>query len=1750
MAEQVLPLNSRRITAGQMRALAAGLNLPTNASREDLAQILCGKLTEEGRQPSNVQLVVGERQLKLRDEGGVFLEVDSEDANEEPTLEAEESEGTPQPPEDQTRAELVRVTAERDDLQARVISQQEEVQRQKERYAQLWRMNCEQLEEFDKTLVDKEERIRSLLEKIQQLEAGNHEPVAAVPPATTLATTPTTKMPTANLGRRGKAPPVDQFSGDQRDLTFDDWLPTLERAAQWNAWTEAELLLQLAGHLRGRAFQEWNLIRDDDRQDYSRAVKSLKERLDPGLRTLAAQDFRHTRQKESETVTDFIRRLERTFQLAYGRDPMSQETRQMLLYGQLQEGLRDEMMKSPAVSGALSYPELCLAAKSEEQRQAELKRRQQYRRAEQSKGDTHPSPGTYPSTQANGNKGSQGKRLISRPGKGPRECYTCGSTEHLAKDCHQRGSESTGRPTQRGTSGTGTKTITTQHRTGEMEKNPLDLLYSSDSDDQSARLVSVQDKGSRPKYARVTVEGESCLGIIDTGSDITIIGGDLFKKIAALARLKKRDFKQSDKSPVAYNQQPFKLHGRMDLNIMFGEKTMVTPVYIKMDAHDQLLLSEGVCRQLDIVRYHPEVDEVNDLKKEKPSVAHVRLIKSFSLRPYQSAIVPVRATGAQGTHVLEPRQLENSPLCVQESVLEFVQNGSSGVLITNPSGQTCRGKKGMDLGTITPAFIQEKKGPESVSAEASGESQATDEHLHVARVYSGNRAEVRQQRLRELFGKSLDHLPLDEKDQLISLLLERHEVFCLDDDERGETDLVQFTIDTTDCRPLRQPLRRVPFGVRQEISQQLEKMLKMGVVQPSKSPWASPVVLVRKKDGSLRFCVDYRKLNSVTKPDVFPMPRIDDMLDQLGKSKYFSTLDLASGYWQIRMDPASQEKTAFVTPQGLFEFLVMPFGLTNAPATFQRMMQKLLTGLNPVKGPDFVSVYVDDVLIFSETLEEHIRHLQLVLDKLKGAGLKLKPSKCSFVREGVDYLGHVITSNGLSPNPARIDAVQSLPAPTNIKELRQFLGLTSYYRRFIPAFARVAAPLHALTRKSASFEWTSSCQTAFDQLRSKLVAAPILAYPDFGRDFILETDASINGLGAVLSQEQEDGKAHPVAYASRALSPTEKNYGITELETLAVVWAVTHFRYYLYGHNVRIFTDHTAVKAVLGTPQPNGKHARWWSKVFGSGIKEVEIVYRPGKENANADTLSRQPYLDAPPQGIAESEVQVAMVRDGPLTGGEPLQQEPQLPEPSRLDSYAEEQRRDPNLLSIIQYLTGGNLPEDPQESRALTSKAANFTVIEGLLYRVDPKQPGLRQAVVPAHLQKGVLEEYHGGKMAGHFSGPRLFKTVVRTWWWEGLYKDAMAHAKSCPQCAFGRGTGRVQRPPLQPIPVQRPFQIWGVDILELPRTNKGNHYAIVFQDFFTKWPLVFPAPDQKSLRITRLLAEELVPMFGVPEALLSDRGANLLSHLMTDLCTMLGIHKLNTTSYHPQCNGMVERFNRTLIGMLRSHATKYGAQWDKYLSGVLWAYRNTPHESTGEKPSFLMFGLDCRGPTEAAFLPLNAVQATDLTDYREELMMSLTTARSLATSHIRRAQKKYKYQYDRRARTTECQVGDWVLIRFPREETGANRKLAQPWHGPYRVISIDGPDVTAIKVYFPEKKSIHIHRSRVQPSPAGFPAGYYYYGNNQRGPGHYPRWIDAMYRDDDQPAKEQRYNLRSREDREITARVELLKGRGDVEQ
>ena len=452
---------------------------------------------------------------------------------------------------------------------------------------------------------------------------------------------------------------------------------------------------------------------------------------------------------------------------------------------------------------------------------------------------------------------------------------------------------------------------------------------------------------------------------------------------------------------------------------------------------------------------------------------------------------------------------------------------------------------------------------------------------------------VSPQQQSQLWQRVLDcgeHLTDSQREALYNLLLSYSDVFAACDTDLGRTDVTQHRIYTGEATPVRQPPRRVPAAFRQQTQELLHGMQKQGIIQPSSSPWASPVVLVRKKNGALRFCADYRKLNRVTRKDAYPLPRVDEALDTLAGSCWFTTLDLISGYWQVELHPDDKQKTAFSTPEGLFEFNVMPFGLCNAPATFQRLMDSVLAGLQWSS----CLVYVDDVVIPGKAFEDHLRNLESVLSRLRAANLKLQPSKCAMARKKVRFLGHVISSEGISTDPEKTSKVATWPAPTCKRDVQQFLGLANYYRRFIKNFAEIAKPLHQLTEKTHSFSWTDQCQVAFDELRCRLTSTPVLVFPDPAAPFILDTDASSSGIGAVLSQVRDgQERTRVVAYASRVLSKPERRYCTTRRELLAVVTFVKHFRSYLLGSSFKVRTDHGSLAWLYNFREPEGQLARW-----------------------------------------------------------------------------------------------------------------------------------------------------------------------------------------------------------------------------------------------------------------------------------------------------------------------------------------------------------------------------------------------------------------------------------------------------------------------------------------------------------------------------------------------------------------------------
>ena len=937
----------------------------------------------------------------------------------------------------------------------------------------------------------------------------------------------------------------------------------------------------------------------------------------------------------------------------------------------------------------------------------------------------------------------------------------------------------------------------------------------------------------------------------------------------------------------------------------------------------------------------------------------------------------------------------------------------------------------------------------------------------------------RKRKLCDVLGLSDLPIGLEDRDRVAKLIFEFQDVFALTDAELGVTDRACHQLDTGNSAPIKQYARRIPFSLRGPVEEAVNDMLQRGIVRPSSSPWMSPVVLVKKKEGTYRFCVDYRKINAVTKTAVFPLPRIEDYLDALVGVQYFTTLDLASRFWQVPVHPDSIEKTAFVSHMGFYEFLVMPFGLKNAPATFQKLMADVLRGLSQEVCMD----YIDDILVVGKSADEHLVNLRIVLQRLREAGLKLKPSKCNLFKTKVKYLGFVVSMAGIEVDPDKTRAVREFPIPLDIRSLRGFLGLTSYYRRFVESYSRLAKPLYHLTQKGVPYRWTPECQQAFDTLKDKLTSAPILVYLDFEVPFVLEMDASHCGLGAVLAQRQADGSTRPIAYASRTLQGAEANYPSSELEALGVVWATRHFHHYLYGHKCYVMTDNVALKSLLATPHPSGKLARW-----GMALQELDLIiqHRSGKENSNADALSwfpvQDPVIDGatmpmpsqklkgPTDSLREnSKVSVEIMHicpncnvcdcncnlhssNLPSTGMERLSQENPL---------QEEQLKDPKLKLYIDYLEQGIVPEDAGAARRLTAERNLFEVVDGTLFRVE-KDETLR-LVPPVNRRRQLISDLHGGVTGGHLGARKTLGRVKTHYWLESVRRDVFEHCSNCVLCR-SRKSGNAPIVPLKPIPVGGPWECMGVDVLKLPQSRSGKTYVVVFQDYLTKWPEAYPVTRQDTLTIAHLLVEKIVPNHGVPKRLLSDWGGCFLSQLMYEVYRLLGVEKLNTTAYHPQTDGLVERMNRTLVEMLSKVAHDDPKTWDLYLPYVLFAYWTSPHDSTQLTPFTLLYGREAVLPTDQILLPHGIHDEVFSGTYVEEIMDRMSAMWELARQNISKAQARQKTQHDKQAKEPEFRIGDTVLLYSPKEATGPLRKLALPNKGPYVITNLTETNVFVV--------------------------------------------------------------------------------------
>ena len=798
-------------------------------------------------------------------------------------------------------------------------------------------------------------------------------------------------------------------------------------------------------------------------------------------------------------------------------------------------------------------------------------------------------------------------------------------------------------------------------------------------------------------------------------------------------------------------------------------------------------------------------------------------------------------------------------------------------------------------------------------------------------------------------------------------------------------------------------------------------MLQDDIIEPAHGPYAAPVTLQPKRDGSLRFCVDFRQLNSFTVRDVYPIPRIDDTLDQLRTAKYFTSMDLKSGFWQITLDDESRPKTAFITHAGLYQFTVMPFGLTNAPATFQRLMDIVLGGLKW----SCALVYLDDIIVYSSTFSSHLQNLESVLQRIEASGLTLHLSKCQFCKTKLRYLRHIVSQTGIEPDPDKIRAVRDYPVPTRLKDLRAFLGLTNYYRRFIKNYATIAEPLTSLTRNADSkpFVWSPICQQAFNHLRHLLIQAPIIAYPQFDKPFILQLDASDVGLSAILAQKliDDDGvqREHVIGYASRTLSSSERRYSPTERECLAIVYGCSHFRPYLEGFRFTIVTDHKALKRLHHTKDLNSRLARWAMQI---AAYDVDIQHRPGAENTNCDALSRAPVDDSSTTQVSFSEdssaIELAhdpgylLVLDYFRYASLPP---PQLSIPISLynnitplstsisthpsphsvslanihfgdnvqlyDDIRAAQWQDPQLLPLLHYLQDHQLPDDTMLLK-IRHLASFHRLIDGALYRIrgssqssagDPSSSSLSsnsfsnlsfrpqqqiRLVIPKSKITHLLSLAHDHPTAAHLGRRKTLFHLSNRFYWPHMRRDVEAYVRSCTLCQQYKASNQKPGGLMRPIVVNEPWNTVGIDLTgPLPKTRRGHTFILVVIDYFTKWIELFLLANTKAKTIAQIFVDEVMCRFGFPVRIISDNGAQFLSNIFTNVCHTLGIKHQQTPLYHPQSN-LCERVNRTIKPLLAALAHNDSKAWDTKLAQIAFALRTAPSDSTEQSPAFLMFG------------------------------------------------------------------------------------------------------------------------------------------------------------------------------------------------
>lgn len=1207
---------------------------------------------------------------------------------------------------------------------------------------------------------------------------------------------------------------------------------------------------------------------------------------------------------------------------------------------------------------------------------------------------------------SNTNNTSKSAEKISNPIK----CYRCNTEGHLVRDC----------------SNPDTRLCKTCGKTGHIARF---CRQNVQTDSNKIKEVKVIQSFNDLYFKDITVNGLKAIAYLDTGAQSNVMS-------YSFAKLLQCAIEPSDKILKGFTGSPVPALGEIKINVSLDGlsiKTSALVTHIDLGKID-ILLGQPVINRDDVslvINGNSVILSQNHNKIQGIVVENIEqridLVSknSVTIPPNEAAMVPVLINGGSNGFVnTNPRyfNLADHEYIIPASVVE----GSEGLLrvynlgskaVEFAAGQVvARGQccseilQGAEAGLVSQIFLccwsNSDAGLQSQNNIAVGgfvpnfadadltKLDQKDIRLVDASLCADNMC-IGGVNLADI---NVGNISDGDRVRLFTILSRYSSCFASNTLELGLTSLAEMEIKLNTDRPVYHRPYRLSLPELSTVREKVKDLLEAGIIRESNSDFASPVVLVKKKNGDIRLCVDYRALNAVTIKDRFPLPIIDDEISKLTGKNFFTSLDLSQSYHQLPVSENSIHKTAFITPDGQYEYVRVPFGLANSPAVFQRLMNKIINKVNKMGDGDHILAFMDDILLPSSDIPRGLELLELLLKVLREANLKLNMKKCSFLQTELNYLGHYVSKDGIRPGDHKIKSVRDFPTPSNVHQVRQFVGLCSFFRKFIRNFSLIAKPLTDLTKKNMTWLWGEAQDRAFKDLKSSLISRPVLAIYDRNLHTELHTDASKFGVAGILLQRQIDNSLKPVMYFSRTTTREEQNYHSYELETLAVVESLKRFKVYLLGIKVKILTDCVAIRHTFVKKDLIPRIARWWLQIQEF---DLEIEYRAGDKMRHVDALSRNPV---------DSHVYALSADDWFLTV----------------------QMQDPKLCNIINQLHGPNTNPDILNNYKISNERLYKKTLHG------------DRLLVPCNARWKLLQKYHDNM--GHNGLKKCDTAIKEKFWFPKMTKFIRKYVTSCLDCAFRKGHYGKLEGKLNPIPKPEvPMDTLHIDHLgPFPKSSKRNQYILVITCSFSKFVIARATRTLSSAETIHIL-HDVFSLFGFPSTIVSDRGLAFCSRYFKNFAVKHLIKHVLTSVATPRANGQVERVNRTILNGLRTSSEE--SNWDSSLPDVVFGVNNTRHETTGQAPFNLMF----KHKSKVSNLE-NSESNINIDNRRAQATANIKRKQQLMKRQFDKKRKEGRIY----------KKGDLVLWRNPKGcgQSGVNTKLDATYAGPYRITKSLGHD------------------------------------------------------------------------------------------